>query len=119
LHVRHESCGECLEEGCDHGVEAGEVCAEAGAERKQAGEERDDGEKESDQVEGEHEATEVVVLVCADELLRHIVVGAEVRRRVEGQSWDSVTAIHVVAVVCAADREEGPSRGIADGVAAA
>lgn len=107
-----------MEEGRDHGVEAGEVGAKTSAERKQAGEERNDGEEERDQVEGEHETAHVVVLVGADEGLRDIVVRAEVPRRVEGQSRVGVAAVDIVAIVGAADGKEGPSRRVTGEVAA-
>lgn len=119
LDIRHERCSKCLEKGGNHGVQAGEVCAKTSAERKQASEEGDDGEEQRDQVEGEHEAAEVVVLVSANELLRDIVVGAEVPRRIKRQSWDGAATVHAVAVVCAANREEGPSRRVADHLTAA
>lgn len=109
----HQSSGQCLEEERNRRVQAGEIPAKSAAQGQQACEQRADGEEEGDQVEGPHEAGQVVVLVCPNELTRYIRGGAEVPRRIKRQRGHYAAAIGVVAFgVGAANGEEGPSRGI-------
>lgn len=112
--VRHERCSESLEEEGNGGVEAGEVGAETSAQGEYAGEEGDDGEEQGDQVEGKHESAQVPELVGADELLRNVVLSAEVARRVEGQSSLSATAESILSVVLTAKGEESPAGRVAE-----
>jgi len=107
--IRHERCSEGLEEEGNGCVETGKVGTKTGAQGKSAGEEGDDGEEQGDDVEGKHESAQVEELVGANELLGNVVLGAEVARRVEGQSSLSVTAEGILAAVCAAESEESPA----------
>jgi len=109
----HERSSESLEEEGKSGVEAGEVCAETEAQSQDTGEEGDDREEDGDDVEREHEAAQVVELVGANELLRYVVLGAEVVRRVERKGSLSATAVCIASILCTAKREEGPSGGVA------
>ena len=86
--LRHESCGERLEEKGDKGHQGREVSSKTAAERKETGDESDGSEEESNQVESKHEARQVVVHVGTDELLGDIFLSAKVPRRVEWQRWD-------------------------------
>ena len=113
---RHEGCGKGLEAQRKERVEACEVGAKAGAGREDAGEEGPDGEEERDQVEGEHEARQVEVVVCADELRGHTDGGVKVISvwGVERERGDGGAAVGVAVVgVDAADAEEGPSGWVA------
>ena len=112
--LRHESCGEGLEEESDKSHQGREVSSKTAAERKETGNEGNGSEEESNQVESKHEARQVVVHVGTDELLGDVLLGAKVSRRVEWQRGDRRAAVGIVAGVRvgAADGEEGPSRWV-------
>lgn len=112
--IRHERCSEGLEEEGNGCVETGKVGTETEAQGESAGEEGDDGEEQGDDVEGKHEPAQVEELVGANELFGNVVLGAEVARRVEGQSSLSVTAECILATVCAAECEESPAGRVAE-----
>ena len=114
LNIRHERCSEGLEEEGNGCVKTSKVGAETGEQGESAGEESDDGEEQGDDVEGKHESAQVEELVGANELLGNVVLGAEVARRVEGQSSLSVTAERILAAVCAAESEESPAGRVAE-----
>jgi hypothetical protein len=116
--VRHERCGESLEEERNGSVETGKICAETEAKGQSAGEEGDDSEEQGDQVEGEHEPAQVPELVGANELRGNVVLSAEVARRVEGQRSAGTATECVLAVFFAAERKERPARRVAELVAA-
>jgi hypothetical protein len=114
LNIRHERCSESLEEEGNGRVKTGKVGTETGAQGEGAGEEGDNSEEQGDDVEGKHESAQVEELVGANELLGDVVLGAEVARRVEGQSSLSVTAERILAAICAAESEERPARRVAE-----
>ena len=114
LNIRHERCSESLEEKGNGCVKTGKVGTETEAQGESAGEEGDDGEEQGDDVEGKHEPAQVEELVGADELFGNVVFGAEVARRVEGQSSLSVTAESILAAVCATESEESPAGRVAE-----
>lgn len=114
LNIRHERCSEGLEEEGNGCVKTSKVGTETGAQGESAGEKGDDGEEKGDDVEGKHESTQVEELVGANELLGNVVLGAEVARRVEGQSSLGVTAEGILAAVCAAESKESPAGRVAE-----
>ena len=114
LNVRHERCGESLEEEGNGCVETGKVGTETEAQGQSAGEEGDNGEEQSDDVESKHESAQVEELVGANELLGDVGFGAEVARRVEGQGSLSTTAESILAVVVAAEGEESPASRVTE-----
>jgi hypothetical protein len=114
LNLRHERCSESLEEEGNGCVKTGKVGTETRAQGEGAGEEGDNSEEQGDDVEGKHESAQVEELVGANELLGNVVLGAEVARRVEGQSSLSVTAERILAAISAAKREESPAGRVAE-----
>ena len=112
--LRHERCGDCLEEECDADIETSEVCTKTEAQGQDAGEEGDNGEERGDNVESKHESAQVEELVGANELFRDVVLGAEVARRVERQGSLSVAAERVLASISAAECEESPAGRVAE-----
>ena len=116
--LRHERCGECLEEERDADVEASKVCTETEAQGQDAGEEGNNGEEERDEVEGEHEPAQVEELVGADEPFGDVGFGAKVARRVEGQRSLSSAAVSILSILFTAEREESPARRVGEFTAA-
>jgi hypothetical protein len=116
--LRHERCGECLEEERDANVEASEVCTKTEAQGQNAGEEGDNGEEQGDDVEGPHEPAQVEELGGVHELLGNVLLGAKVARRVEGQRSLGSTAISIASILFTAEREESPARRVAEFAAA-
>ena len=114
LNIRHERCSEGLEEEGNGCVKTGEVGTKTEAQGESAGEEGNNGEEQGDDVEGKHESAQVEEFLGANELLGNVVLGAEVARRVEGQSSLGVTAERILAAVCAAESEESPAGGVAE-----
>lgn len=114
LNLRHERCSKSLEEKGNGCVKTGKVGTKTGAQGEGAGEEGDNSEEQGDDVESKHESAQVVELVGANELLRDVVLGAEVARRVEGQGSLSVTAERILATVCTAEGEESPASRVAE-----
>lgn len=116
LNVRHERSSQELKEQRDGGVQARDVATQPRAQRKQSREEGNACEEQGNEVEGEHEATEVVELVCADERRWNAVGGAEIPHRVEWKRRHCVTAVGIETVrVDTTDSEERPSRRVTRG----
>jgi hypothetical protein len=116
--LRHERCGDCLEEECDADIEASEVCTKTEAQGQDAGEEGDNGEEQRDDVEGPHEPAQIIELVGAHELLRNVGFGAEVARRVEWQGSLGSAAVSIASILFTAKCEESPARRVAEFAAA-
>jgi hypothetical protein len=116
--LRHERCSECLEEERDADVQAGKVCAETEAQGQNAGEEGDNGEEQRDDVEGPHEPAQVEELGGVHELLRDVLLGAKVARRVEGQRSLGSAAVSITSILFTAEREGSPARRVAEFAAA-
>jgi hypothetical protein len=110
--IRHERGCQGLEEERQHGEQAGQICTEPSAQSEEAHEEGDHSEEQRDNVEAPCESTEIIVMVRANEGLRHACGRSKVLRWVERQCGARWSAVCVAAVGDTADGEVRPSRWV-------
>jgi len=85
----HQSCREGLEDECNGGEQATEICSQSCAERQETCKQSACTEEEGDQREREHEPRHVEVVFCANEVFRDALCCAKIFAggRIERTSW--------------------------------